>query len=324
MTRYLVTGGAGFIGANLCGRLLDEGHQVVCLDNFSSSTPANILHLVDRPGFTLLVGDVRSTIRVDADEIFHLACPASPPRYQVDPVFTMETSVLGAINVLEMARRTGAKVLLASTSEIYGEPAVSPQPETYRGNVNSWGPRACYDEGKRCAESLFYDYIRKYGVAGRVVRIFNTYGPHMAPDDGRVVSNFIVQALSGEPLTIYGDGSQTRSLCYVDDLVEGFLRVMAAPVLPGPVNLGNPHERTILEIASAVVDIVGRGRSIEFHPLPMDDPSRRCPDISLARAHLRWEPAVDLGEGLRRTVAYFAGRVAPAFGPAVILADAAE
>jgi UDP-glucuronate decarboxylase len=306
MNRILVTGGSGFVGANLCEFLLRYGHEVLCLDNFSTSSRENIAHLELHPRFHLITGDVRSAIRLEATQIYHLACPASPPKYQADPVFTMETSVLGAINVLEMARRTGARVLMASTSEIYGEPEISPQPETYRGNVNCWGPRACYDEGKRSAEALFYDYRHQYGVDVRVARIFNTYGPRMAPADGRVVSNLIVQALSGEPMTIYGDGSQTRSLCYVDDLVLGLYRLMNRPGLPGPVNLGNEHESRVLDVAEQIRSLVGHASAISFRPLPVDDPTHRRPDISLAREHLDWEPMVPLAEGLRRTVRYFA------------------
>lgn len=324
MTNILVTGGAGFIGANLCERLLSAGETVTCLDNFTSARRDNVAHLERHSKFRLINGDVRSAIRVDADAIYHLACPASPPRYQADPIFTIETCVLGAINVLELARRTGARVFQASTSEVYGEPLCSPQPETYRGNVNSWGPRACYDEGKRCAEALFHDYRQQYGVDVRVARIFNTYGPYMDPTDGRIIPNFITQALRGNPLTIYGDGTQTRSLCFVDDLLAGIAALMAGPAMPGPVNLGNPHELTVLEIAEAVSEIVGSPASIRFEPLPADDPSRRCPDIGLARSTLGWEPRVTLAQGLRQTVAYFAGLLRADDHPGLRLAEAAE
>ncbi|MEX6505868.1 UDP-glucuronic acid decarboxylase family protein [Jiella sp. M17.18] len=324
MGRVLVTGGAGFIGANLCASLLAEGHEVTCLDNFSTSTRDKIAHLERHSRFQLLIGDVRNPIRVDADRIYNLACPASPPKYQADPVYTTETSVLGAINVLEMARRTGATVLQASTSEIYGEPAISPQIEDYRGNVNSWGPRACYDEGKRCAEALFFDYRQKYRVDVRVARIFNTYGPMMEPDDGRVVSNLLVQALRGDALTIYGDGSQTRSFCFVDDLVAGLRRLMERPGLPTPVNLGNPAEITILRIAQAVCGVVGTSPEIRFEPLPVDDPTRRRPDIGLARRHLEWEPKVSLEEGLRATAEYFRMRLLQSGALVAPLAEAAE
>ena len=323
MSNVLVTGGAGFIGANLCETLLLAGRTVTCFDNFSTSSRSNVAHLESHPNFRVITGDVRSAIRLDADAIYNLACPASPPKYQADPVYTTETCVLGAINVLELARRTGARVLQASTSEVYGEPLCSPQPEGYRGNVNSWGPRACYDEGKRCAEALFYDYRARYGVDVRVARIFNTYGPHMDPGDGRVVSNLIVQALTGRPLTIYGDGSQTRSLCYVDDLLRGFDALMSGPALPGPVNLGNPHELTVLDIAERVAGLVGRPVALRHEPLPVDDPSRRCPDIALARA-LGWEPRVPVEDGLRRTVAYFADRLGVESWAGGRLAEAAE
>ncbi len=324
MTNILVTGGAGFIGANLCESLLSAGASVTCLDNFSSARRDNVAHLERHPKFRLMNGDVRAAIRVDADAIYNLACPASPPRYQADPVFTIETCVLGAINVLELARRTGARVFQASTSEVYGEPLCSPQPETYRGNVNSWGIRACYDEGKRCAEALFHDYRQQYGVDVRVARIFNSYGPHMDPTDGRIIPNFITQALRGNPLTIYGDGTQTRSLCFVDDLLAGIAALMAAPAMAGPVNLGNPHALTVLEIAEAVSEAVGRPASIRFEPLPADDPSQRRPDIGLARSALGWEPRVTLAEGLRQTVAYFAGLLGTGGHAGLRLAEAAE
>ena len=309
MSNALVTGGAGFIGANLCEALLLAGHRVTCLDNFTSASRDNLSHILHHPRFRVVTGDVRAAIRLDADIVYNLACPASPPKYQADPVYTTETCVLGTINVLELARRTGARVLQASTSEIYGEPQCSPQSENYRGNVKSWGPRACYDEGKRCAEALCYDFRSQYGVDVRVARIFNTYGPRMDAGDGRVVSNLIVQALTDRPLTIYGDGTQTRSLCYIDDLLGGFEALMSGPPLPRPVNLGNPHELTILEIAERVVDIVGRPATIHHDPLPVDDPTRRCPGIDLAFSVLGWEPRIGIDDGLRRTVAYFADRI---------------
>ncbi|MCC5828648.1 MAG: SDR family oxidoreductase [Phycisphaeraceae bacterium] len=304
--RILVTGGAGFLGSHLCERLLEQGHDVVCLDNFFTSQKLNIVHLFQHDHFEFIRHDVTQPIWLEVDEIYNLACPASPVHYQYNAIKTIKTSVLGAINVLGMAKRVRAKVLQASTSEVYGDPDVHPQPESYRGNVNPIGVRACYDEGKRCAETLFFDYHRMNGVNIRVVRIFNTYGPRMHPHDGRVVSNFIIQALADEPLTIYGDGSQTRSFCYVDDLVEGMMAMMAGPDrFIGPVNIGNPGEFTIRELAETVIDMTGsRSKLIEL-PLPADDPTQRRPDITLARKELGWEPKVDLRQGLARTIEYF-------------------
>jgi UDP-glucuronate decarboxylase len=303
--RVVVTGGAGFLGSHLCERLVDEGHDVVCVDNFFTSQKQNVAHLLARPNFELIRHDVTVPLVLEADRIYNLACPASPVHYQYDPIKTVTTSVLGAMHVLGMARRTGARVLQASTSEVYGDPDVSPQPESYRGNVNPIGPRACYDEGKRCAETLFFDYHRMHGVDIRVARIFNTYGPRMHPYDGRVVSNFVLQALAGEDLTVFGDGAQTRSFCYVDDLVDGLLRLMEDGGGPGPVNLGNPEEFTIRELAEAVIGLVGSRSRIVARPLPADDPRQRRPDIALARERLGWEPRVHLREGLERTIAYF-------------------
>ncbi len=304
--RVLVTGGAGFIGSHLCARLLAEGHQVLCVDNYFTGSRDNIAPLLPHPRFEALRHDVTFPLFVEVDEIYNLACPASPVHYQFDPVQTTKTSVHGAINALGLARRTRAKILQASTSEVYGDPEVHPQPETYRGNVNPLGPRACYDEGKRCAETLFFDYHRQHALRIKIARIFNTYGPRMHPQDGRVVSNFIVQALSGEAITIYGDGSQTRAFCFVDDLVEGLMRLMASPdSVTGPINLGNPQEMTVLELAEQVIEMVGGKARIERRPLPQDDPTRRCPDITLARNTLGWEPRVPLAQGLEKTVAYF-------------------
>lgn len=304
--RVLVTGGAGFLGSHLCERLLDEGHEVLCLDNLQTGALRNVRGLMGRLGFTLLRQDVTDGMALQVDRIYNLACPASPVHYQADAIGTTRTCVLGAMQVLELAQRTGARVLQASTSEVYGDPLEHPQRETYHGNVNPIGPRACYDEGKRCAETLFTLYQRA-GVSVRIARIFNTYGPRMAPNDGRVVSNFIVQALQGEPLTIYGDGRQTRSFCYVDDLIDGLVRLMESPHEDaGPVNLGNPHEMTMLEIAERISDAVGRPAQLVFRPLPGDDPTRRRPDIALARRLLQWQPRVDPAEGLTRTVRYFA------------------
>lgn len=306
MSRVLVTGGAGFIGASLCRALLARGDEVVCLDNFSSGNRANVAELLDARGFALVERDVTAPYEVDADVICNLACPASPPYYQRDPIGTMRTCVLGAINALELARTLGARVFQASTSEIYGDALVHPQDEAYWGNVNPIGLRSCYDEGKRCAETLFYDYHRQHGVDIRMARIFNTYGPHMRPDDGRVVSTFIVQALRGESLTVFGDGLQTRSFCYVDDLVDGVLRLIGSN-LTGPVNLGNPVECTMLELARAVLEITGSGSRLVHKPLPQDDPRQRRPNIDLARTALDWSPQVSLRDGLARTVAYFDG-----------------
>jgi UDP-glucuronate decarboxylase len=304
--RVLVTGGAGFIGSHLCGRLLDNGDEVVCVDNFYTGRRANIVHLLSNPYFEVLRHDICFPLYVEVDEIYNLACPASPIHYQFDPVQTTKTSVHGSINVLGLAKRLKIKILQASTSEVYGDPTVHPQPESYWGNVNPIGPRSCYDEGKRCAETLFFDYYRQHGLGIKVVRIFNTYGPMMHPNDGRVVSNFIIQALQGEDITVYGDGSQTRSFCYVDDLVEGMIRAMNTPDdFTGPVNLGNPTEFSILELAKKVVELVGSKSRIVFKSLPPDDPVQRQPDISLARETLGWEPRIPLDTGLVSTVKYF-------------------
>lgn len=303
--RILITGGAGFLGSHLCERLLTAGHEVVCLDNYFTGRKANVEALRSHPRFELVRHDVVEPFNFEVDQIFNLACPASPPHYQHDPVQTVKTSVLGALNCLELARRTGARVFHASTSEVYGDPDVHPQPENYWGNVNPVGLRSCYDEGKRVAETLFMDFHRRHGVTVRIVRIFNTYGPRMHPDDGRVVSNFIVQALRGEDLTLYGDGSQTRSFCYVDDLIEGFCRMMDQETLTGPVNLGNPGEYTMRQLANEVLRLTGSKSNIVHRPLPADDPQQRQPDISQARRHLGWEPRVALGEGLQRTIEYF-------------------
>ena len=310
-TRILVTGGAGFIGRHLCTRLVAEGHDVLCLDNFFTGTKDNIAHLLNDPHFELMRHDVTFPLYVEVDQIYNLACPASPVHYQSDPVQTTKTSVHGAINMLGLAKRTNARILQASTSEVYGDPEIHPQPESYTGNVNPIGPRSCYDEGKRCAETLFFDYKRQHDLKIRVARIFNTYGPNMHPNDGRVVSNFIVQALKGEPITIYGDGSQTRSFCYVDDLVDGLIRLMNAnESVTGPINLGNPGEFTIKELAELVIAETGAKSNYTFHDLPEDDPLQRCPDITLARETLNWAPAVPLTDGLKKTVAYFRDHVA--------------
>jgi UDP-glucuronate decarboxylase len=307
--RVLVTGGAGFLGSHLCDRLLAAGNDVLCVDNFFTGSRDNVLHLLDNPHFELMRHDVTFPLYVEVDEVYNLACPASPIHYQHDPVQTTKTSVHGAINMLGLAKRVGARIMQASTSEVYGDPAVHPQPEEYWGNVNTIGPRACYDEGKRCAETLFFDYHRQHKLDIKVIRIFNTYGPRMHPNDGRVVSNFIIQALKGEPITIYGDGQQTRSFCYVDDLIEGFLRFMDTPAgVTGPINLGNPGEFTMLELAEKVVRLTRSASKIEHKPLPQDDPKQRQPDIAKARALMDWEPVVPLEEGLDRTIAYFRGR----------------
>lgn len=304
--RVVVTGGAGFIGSHLCERLLSQGRDVICVDNFYTGRKQNISHLMDNPFFEVVRHDVTFPLYLETDEIYNLACPASPVHYQRDPVQTTKTAVHGAINMLGLAKRVKAKILQASTSEVYGDPTVHPQPESYLGTVNPIGPRACYDEGKRCAETLFFDYYRQHRVQIRVARIFNTYGPRMLENDGRVVSNFIVQALRGEPITVYGDGSQTRSFCYIDDLIDGLQRLMGAPdELTGPFNIGNPHEMTIKKIAELVVDMTGSKSEIEFRPLPSDDPRQRQPDISLAKAKLGWRPTVPLEAGLERTIAYF-------------------
>jgi UDP-glucuronate decarboxylase len=304
--RILVTGGAGFLGSHLCGRLLREGHDVLCVDNYFTGRKDNIVHLLDNPHFELLRHDITFPLYVEVDEIFNLACPASPVHYQFDPVQTTKTSVIGAINMLGLAKRVGAKIFQASTSEVYGDPTIHPQTEDYRGNVNPLGPRACYDEGKRCAETLFFDYYRQHKTAIKVVRIFNTYGPRMHPNDGRVVSNFIVQALQGKDITLYGDGSQTRAFCYVDDLIDGFIRMMATgPEVTGPVNIGNPHEIPVSELAARVIRLTGSTSKIVHLPLPQDDPLQRCPDISLAQSMLGWRPTVELDTGLRQTIDYF-------------------
>ena len=305
-SRILVTGGAGFIGSNLCERLLAEGNDVLCVDNYYSSTKQNIEHLLGHPHFEVLRHDVTFPLYVEVDQIYHLACPASPVHYQRDPVQTTKTSVHGSINMLGLAKRTGARILLASTSEVYGDPAVHPQPEEYWGNVNPIGIRSCYDEGKRCAETLFFDYWRQHQLEIKVMRIFNTYGPRMHPQDGRVVSNFIVSALRGEPLTIYGDGSQTRSFCYVDDLVDGMMKLMNSDAeITGPINVGNPGEFTVKELAEQVMELVPSRGGIDYLELPKDDPVRRQPDIEKARSRLGWEPRVTLSEGLPRTIEYF-------------------
>jgi len=302
----LVTGGAGFLGSHLCERLLHAGHDVICADNFFTGSKNNIRGLLDHPRFELIRHDVTFPLYVEVDEIYNLACPASPRHYQSTPVQTTKTSVHGAINMLGLSKRLGARIFQASTSEVYGDPVVHPQKEDYWGNVNPVGIRSCYDEGKRCAETLFFDYHRQLGLEIKVARIFNTYGPRMHPNDGRVVSNFIVQALTGQPLTIYGDGSQTRSFCYCDDLVEAFIRLMNSPAeVTGPMNLGNPGEFTIAELAELVLQETGSSSQIQREPLPEDDPTRRCPDIGLAREIIEWEPAIPLAEGLKKTIEYF-------------------
>ena len=307
-TRVLVTGGAGFVGSHLCRRLLDRGDSVICVDNYFTGTRDNIAHMLDNPYFEALRHDVTFPLYLEVDEIYNLACPASPVHYQFDPVQTTKTSVHGAINILGLAKRCRAKVLQASTSEVYGDPEVHPQPESYWGRTNPIGPRACYDEGKRCAETLFFDYHRQHEVRIKVARIFNTYGPRMRPDDGRVVSNFVMQALSGRPITVFGDGSQTRSFCYIDDLVEALIRLMDSPdEITGPINLGRPEECTMLQLAERVLEETGGQSEIIYGPLPADDPVRRLPDISLAREILRWEPTTELRDGLRQTVEYFRG-----------------
>jgi len=305
-TRILVTGGAGFLGSHLCERLVAEGHDVLCLDNFFTGTKENIGHLLGKPNFELIRHDLVAPIFLEVDQIYNLACPASPIHYQYNPVKTTKTSVMGAINMLGMAKRVGAKILQASTSEIYGNPTVHPQKEDYWGNVNTIGPRSCYDEGKRCAETLFFDYHRQNRVNIRVVRIFNTYGPRMHPNDGRVVSNFIIQALTGKDLTLYGDGSQTRSFCYVDDMVEGVIRMMSGPDdFVGPVNLGNPGEFSIRELAETIIRLTDSQSAIVSRPLPQDDPLQRKPDIGLAQQRLNWQPTIQLAQGLEKTIDYF-------------------
>ena len=304
--RILITGGAGFIGSHLCERLLEEGNEVICVDNFFTGSKENIKHLLGNPYFEVLRHDITFPLYVEVDEIYNLACPASPIHYQFDPVQTTKTSVMGAINMLGLAKRLKIRILQASTSEVYGDPTVHPQKEDYWGNVNPIGPRACYDEGKRCAETLFFDYYRQHNLDIKVVRIFNTYGPRMLPNDGRVVSNFIVQALKGEDITVYGDGSQTRSFCYIDDMVDGIIKMMNSPKgFTGPVNLGNPSEFSILELAEMILKLTKSKSKIVFKPLPQDDPKQRQPDITLAKSRLNWEPKVPLQEGLIKTIEYF-------------------
>lgn len=305
MKKVLVTGGAGFLGSHLCDKLIAEGHEVLCLDNFFTGTRKNIRHLMDNPNFELMRHDVMHPIYAEVDWIFNLACPASPVHYQRDPVRTIKTSIMGALNTLGLAKRNGSRILQASTSEVYGDPKIHPQPEEYRGAVNPIGIRACYDEGKRCAETLFFDYHRQHNLNIRVVRIFNTYGPRMTANDGRVVSNFIVQALRGEDITVYGDGSQTRSFCYVDDLIEAVYKMMAQDNFIGPVNIGNPGEFTILELAEMVIKLTGSRSKIIFQPLPSDDPTQRCPVIDVAKEKLNWTPKIQLEEGLQKTIEYF-------------------
>jgi UDP-glucuronate decarboxylase len=308
--RVLVTGGAGFLGSHLCDRLIKDGHDVLCVDNFFTGTRSNITHLLGHPQFELLRHDITFPLYVEVDAIYNLACPASPVHYQFDPVQTTKTSVIGAINMLGLAKRTKARILQASTSEVYGDPTVHPQTEDYWGNVNPIGPRSCYDEGKRCAETLFFDYHRQHGMDIRVVRIFNTYGPRMHPNDGRVVSNFIMQALRGEDITVYGDGLQTRSFCYVDDLIDGMVRMMDSDAAaPGPVNIGNPDEFTMLELANKTIELTGSKSRIEHRELPRDDPRQRQPDITIARERLGWVPKIDLAVGLERTIVYFEGLI---------------
>jgi len=304
--RILVTGGAGFLGSHLCEHLLNEGFDVLCIDNFYTGSKQNIAHLFNNHSFELLRHDITFPIYIEVDEIYNLACPASPIHYQYNPVQTTKVNVHGSINVLGLAKRLRARILQASTSEVYGDPTMHPQPETYLGNVDPTGPRSCYDEGKRCAETLFFDYHRQYKIRIKVARIFNTYGPRMHPNDGRVVSNFIIQALQGKPLTVYGDGSQTRCFCYVDDLIDGLIRLMETPeVITGPINLGNPEEVTMLELAKKVIQLTHSRSEVEFKPLPQDDPKRRQPDISNARRILEWEPKTSLEEGLKITIDYF-------------------
>jgi UDP-glucuronate decarboxylase len=304
--RVLVTGGAGFLGSHLCERLIADGHDVLCVDNYFTGSKTNLASLLANPRFETMRHDVTFPLYVEVDEIFNLACPASPIHYQFDPVQTTKTSVMGAINMLGLAKRTRAKVLQASTSEVYGDPTISPQNEDYRGNVNPLGPRACYDEGKRCAETLFFDYFRQHRTRIKVVRIFNTYGPRMLPNDGRVVSSFVVQALTGQDITLFGDGMQTRAFCFVDDLIDGLVRMMNTDdTLSGPINLGNPHELTIRALAERILSLTGSSSRLVYRPLPLDDPLQRCPDITLARQTLAWEPQIPLDDGLARTIAHF-------------------
>jgi UDP-glucuronate decarboxylase len=304
--RVMVTGGAGFLGSHLCERLLRDGDDVLCVDNYFTGRKDNIAHLIGNPHFEAMRHDITFPLYVEVDEIYNLACPASPVHYQFDPVQTTKTSVIGAINMLGLAKRTGAKILQASTSEVYGDPTVHPQTEDYRGNVNPLGPRACYDEGKRCAETLFFDYYRQHKVRIKVARIFNTYGPRMHPNDGRVVSNFIVQALRGDEITLYGDGAQTRAFCYVDDLIDGLVRLMGQKDnIIGPINLGNPHEITVRQLAEHIIRLTRSSSRLVFRPLPQDDPLQRCPDIARAHTQLCWEPKIPLEAGLERTISYF-------------------
>ncbi len=306
MKRILITGGAGFLGSHLCERLLNEGNEVICVDNFYTGTKDNIKHLMDNPYFEVIRHDICFPLYVEVDEIYNLACPASPIHYQKDPVQTTKVSVSGAINMLGLAKRLKIKIFQASTSEVYGDPEVHPQPETYWGNVNPIGPRACYDEGKRCAETLFFDYHRQHNIKIKVVRIFNTYGPRMHPNDGRVVSNFIVQALKGQDITVYGDGTQTRSFCYVDDMIDGFIKMMnSEDSFTGPVNLGNPEEYQIIELANMIIELTNSKSKVVFKPLPENDPKQRKPDITLAKNKLNWQPKTSIKEGLMKTIAYF-------------------
>ena len=309
MTRILITGGAGFIGSHLCDYLIKKGNDVICVDNLFSGSKDNIRHLLSHPCFKFIHHDITDPLFIEVDQIFHLACPASPVHYQYNPIKTIKTNVMGTINMLGLAKRVGARILLSSTSEVYGNPKVHPQKEEYWGNVNPIGPRSCYDEGKRVAETLMMDYHRQNNVDIRIVRIFNTYGPRMALDDGRVISNFIVQALKGEPITVYGDGAQTRSFCYVSDLIEGLIKAMESDLI-GPVNLGNPNEIKIIELAKTILKLTNSKSEIVFRPLPPDDPIRRCPDITLARKRLNWQPIVPLEEGLKETIRYFDKRLA--------------
>lgn len=303
--RILITGGAGFLGSHLCERLLKEGNEVICLDNFFTGTKENVAHMISDPYFEIIRHDIEFPVHIEVDEIYNLACPASPPHYQHNPIHTNKTNVLGAINMLGLAKRNNAKIMQASTSEVYGDPHVHPQTEDYWGNVNPIGIRSCYDEGKRCAETLFFDYYREHNLKIKVARIFNTYGPNMHPSDGRVVSNFIVQALKDEDITIYGDGSQSRSFCYVDELIDGFIRLMASDEFTGPVNLGNPVEFTIKELAEKIIELTNSKSKLTLKPLPQDDPKQRQPDITLAKKELKWEPQIKLEEGLVKTIKYF-------------------
>ncbi len=303
--RILITGGAGFLGSHLCERLLKEGNEIICLDNFFTGTKENVAHMISDPYFEIIRHDIEFPVHIEVDEIYNLACPASPPHYQHNPIHTNKTNVLGAINMLGLAKRNNAKIMQASTSEVYGDPHVHPQTEDYWGNVNPIGIRSCYDEGKRCAETLFFDYYREHNLKIKVARIFNTYGPNMHPSDGRVVSNFIVQALKDEDITIYGDGSQSRSFCYVDELIDGFIRLMASDEFTGPVNLGNPVEFTIKELAEKIIELTNSKSKLTLKPLPQDDPKQRQPDITLAKKELKWEPQIKLEEGLVKTIKYF-------------------